>query len=204
MPVSQDLTLREMYTRRQMSSSSVAVEQKTFLTPRRFFGAWALFTFWLGLVPLVIAPAYYGFTKPSDFDSILQSLRKDGLVWAVRVGSASCSRRSVGVQSTTFGLNAENPDFKRTTSEVWNGTLERVYQATYVAHFAGSRRATVFTVYRSVGPNGEVSSGAWQNGSKPIVHYFLWSVLVGFLAVLFFEVVRLLSKKSSSVAKQPH
>jgi len=142
--------------------------------------------------------------QASDFDSILQSLRKDGLVWAVRVGSASCSRRSVGVQSTTFGLNAENPDFKRTTSEVWNGTLERVYQATYVAHFAGSRRATVFTVYRSVGPNGEVSSGAWQNGSKPIVHYFLWSVLVGFLAVLFFEVVRLLSKKSSRVAKQPH
>lgn len=179
-----------------MSTSSVTVEQKTFLTPRRFFGAWALFTFWLGLVPIVIAPAYYGFTKPSDFDPILQSLRREGLVWAVRVGSASCSSRRVGVQTTTFGLNAENHDFKRSAGEVWNGTLERAYQATYVAHFVGSRGATVFTVYRSVGPNGEVSSGAWQNGSKPIADYLLWSVLLGFIAVMFFEVVRLFRKKS--------
>jgi hypothetical protein len=88
----------------------------------------------------------------------------------VRVGSASCSRRGLGVQSTTFGLNAENPDFKRSATEVWNGTLERVYQATYVAHFAGSRGATVFTVYRNIGPNGEVSSGAWQNGQGGHTH----------------------------------
>ena len=77
-----------------MSPSSVTVEQKTFLTPRRFFGAWALFTFWLGLVPIVIAPAYYGLTKPSDFDAMLQSLRRDGLVWFFNlIVGAGFSRR---------------------------------------------------------------------------------------------------------------
>jgi hypothetical protein len=108
------------------------------------------------------------------------------------------------VQNTTFGLNAENPDFKRAASEVWNGALERVYQATYVAYFASSRGVSVFTVYRSIGPNGEVSSGACQNGSKPIADYLLWSVLLGLFAVVFFEVLRFLRHKSSSVAKQPH
>ena len=184
-----------------MSSFLVANEQKTFLTPRRLLGAWALFTFWLGIAPILIAPTYYAVAKPSDFDAILQSLRRDGLVWAVRVGSASCSSRGVGVQSTNFGLNADNPDFKRGAGDVWNGTLERVYQATYVGYFAG-RGFAVFSVCRALGPNGEVSSGVWQNGSKPIAHYFLWSVLVGFLAVVFFEVVRVLKKKSLSVAKQ--
>lgn len=179
-----------------MSSSSVSVEQRSLLRPRRLLGAWALFTFWLGLVPILLGSVYYAFTKPSDFDTILQTLRRDGLVWAVRVGSASCSRRTLGVQSVTFGLNAENPDFKQSASEVWNGTLERTSQATYLASFRGSRWATVFTVYSSVGPNGEVSSGVWLNGSKPIAHYLLWSVLLGLFAVVFFEVVRLLRKKS--------
>jgi hypothetical protein len=160
-------------------------------------GAWVLFTFWLGLVPIFLGPVYYGFTKPSDFDTILQTLRRDGLVWAVRVGSASCSKLGIGVLSSTFGLNAENPDFERGRIQVWDGRLERTYQATYLAYFRGSRWTTVFTVSRSVGPNGEVSLGVWQNGSKPIVHYLLWSVLAGLFAVVFFEVVSLLRKKFS-------
>ena len=177
-----------------MSSPSVPIEQRSLLNPRRFFGAWALFTFWLGLVPGVVAPTYYAFTKPSDFDATLQTLRKDGLVWAVRVGSASCSRRGVGVQTLTFGLNAENPDFNRSTRDVWNGSLERTHQATYLASFRDSHWPTVFTAFRSVTTNGEISSGAFQNGSKPIKRFALYSVLFGFAGVVFFEVVRLLRK----------
>jgi|SRR5271154_4136528 len=180
-----------------MSSLSVSVEQPNLLSPRRLLRAWVWFTCWLGLVPILIGPVYYGLTKPSDFDTTLQTLRRDGLVWAVRVGSASCSKLDIGMQSSTFGLNAENPDFERGKTQVWNGRLEQTYQATYLAYFRGSRWPAVFTVCRSTWPNGEISSGVWQNGPEPIAHYLLWSVLIGFFAVVFFEVVNRLRKKPS-------
>jgi hypothetical protein len=53
----------------------------------------------------------------------------------------------IGVQSSTFGLNAENPDFERGRTQVWDGRLERTYQATYLE--CDSNVTTDEAVYRS-------------------------------------------------------
>ena len=180
-----------------MSSSPVTVAQSSPFPWRRWVRAWAFLTFWLALLPGLVAATYYEFTKPSDFVPALQSLRADGLVWAVRVGSASCSRLGGGTQSTSFGVNAENPSFLQGRKSVWNRTLESTYEATYLAWFRGALSPTVFTLFRSVTPSGEISYGAWQNGSKPFAHYVLYCVLLGAVVVVFFEVVRALDKRKN-------
>jgi len=181
-----------------MSTFAVTAKQSSRLPWRRWLGAWALSTLWLGLFPVLVVTAYYGFTKPSDFAPTLQLLRAGGLVWAVRVGSASCSNIGIGVQNSSFGVNAENPGFKEGRSGVWNGNLHGTYQATYLAWFRSAHWPAVFTLFRSVRTNGEISFGAWQNGSKPIANYLLYCVLFGVVAVVFFEVVRVLDKRKKA------
>jgi hypothetical protein len=108
-------------------------------------GLWVAITLWIGLVPILIAAGYYAVKNPDDFDPALKPLRADSLIWSVRVGSTSCSRRTIGVGSTTFGVNAYNEDFDAGCSQVWNDSLHATYQATYLAWFRGAHSPTVFT-----------------------------------------------------------
>jgi hypothetical protein len=136
---------------------------------RRWTGSWVAITLWVGLVPVLIAAGYYAIKNPDDFDPSLKPLRADSLMWSVRVGSTSNSRRTIGVGSTTFGVNAYNEDFDAGCSQVWNGALHATYQATYLAWFRGAHSPTVFTAFRNVKPNGETIYGVRQNGAAPLI-----------------------------------
>ena len=160
---------------------------------RRWLISWALLTFWLGLMPLLVAAAYYGMRKSSDFDSALRLLPTGDLLWSLQVGSESYSR-GFGVQSSSFGVNAENPAFLQARSDVWSGTLLETHQATYLGWFRGPGPA-VFTVCRRMKPTGEISYGALRNGPKPIAKYLLYCASLGAFAVLFFEIVGVLKRK---------
>lgn len=151
--------------------------------------SWALVTFWLGLMGPLVAATCYGIKKPSDFDPALRLLPVDKFLWSARVGSASCGHSSGAIKDSFFGVNAENPGFEQARNEVWNGTLRETKQATYLAWLRSSHWPTVFTVYRRVRPNGEISYGAWQNGSKPIADYLLYCVTLGVVATVLVEVV---------------
>jgi hypothetical protein len=170
----------------------------------RWTGSWVIITLWVGLVPLLITAGYYAIKNPEDFDPALRPLRADSLIWSVRIGSTSYSRRAIGVGSSTFGVNAYNADFEVGQSQVWNGALQATYQATYLAWFRGAHSPTVLTVSRNVKPNGETVYGVRQNGSRPIINY-LWScALVGVVGVLFFEVLPVVKKKwKARASKEP-
>jgi hypothetical protein len=178
--------------------------QSTQIPWGRWTGSWVAITLWVGLVPVLIAAGYYAIKNPDDFDPALKPLRADGLRWSVRVGGTSCSRRTIGVGSTTFGVNAYNEDFDAGASQVWNGALNATYQATYLAWFRGTHSPTVFTVFRNVKPNGETIYGLGQNGARPIIKY-LWScALFGVVGVLFFEVLPVVKKKwKARASKEP-
>jgi hypothetical protein len=167
----------------------------------RWLSSWALLTFWLGLMPLLVVAAYYGMKKPSDFDPALRLLPADNLLWSARVGSESCSS-GVGIQSSSFGVNAENPAFQQARSEVWNGALSETHQATYLAWFRGSYWPAVFTVYRSVKPNGAISYGALRNGPKAIAKYLMYCGSLGAFAVMFFEIVGVLKRKGQTPSSE--
>jgi|ERR1700733_1844383 len=178
--------------------------QSTQIPWGRWTGSWLAITLWVGLVPVLIAAGYYAIKNRDDFDPALKPLRADSLIWSVRVGSTSCSRRTIGVGSTTFGVNAYNEDFDAGCSEVGNGPLHATYQATYLAWFRGTHSPTVFTVFRSVKPNGETIYGVRQNGAAPLIQY-LWScALVGVVSVLFFEALPVVKKKCKArSSKEP-
>lgn len=154
---------------------------------RRFFGVWALTSFWMAVGSLFLGAVYVASTRPFEFDTELEHLRREGLVWALQLGSVSCSKLS----TTQIGLNAENLDFEREQRQVWYGTLDRTYQGTYLAYFHGEHWPTVLTVVRSVGETGhQVSSAARQNGWKLIVHYLFFYVLMGFFGAVAIELFR--------------
>ena len=159
---------------------------------RRFLVSWAVWTFWLGLmIPLAVA-TYYGIKKPSDFDPALRQLRTHRLLWAVQVGSASCSSDMGIYTSSSFGVNAESPGFQQARGGVWSRRLRESHEATYLGWFRRAYWPTVFTLFRSVKPNGEVTYGAWENGSKPIAHYLFYCVIIGLVAMVIVEVTRFL------------
>jgi len=184
-----------------MSASMEREGPRGRLSWRRWLLSWALLTFWLGLLVPLVAATYYGIKKPSDFDPALRSLRTGNVVWAVRVGSASCSN-DMGVQtSSSFGVNAENPGFQQDRNRVWSGDLHESHLATYLAWVRGAHWPVVFTLCRSVKPNGEISEisyGAWQNGSKPIARYLSYCVSAGLAAMVFLEVARVLQNRKKS------
>jgi hypothetical protein len=171
---------------------------------RRWTGSWVAITLWVGLVPVLIAAGYYAIKNPDDFDPALKPLRADSLMWSVRVGSTSNFRRTIGVGSTTFGVNAYNEDFDAGCSQVWNGALHATYQGTYLAWFRGAHSPTVFTVFRNVKPNGETIYGVRQNGAAPLINY-LWScALVGVVGVLFVEFLPVVKKRwKARSSKEP-
>ena len=150
---------------------------------RRFIGAWAWATLLLGVGSACLAVLYVGSTTQFEFDSELERLRSNGLVWALRVGSASCST----ISTTQIGINAENPEFEREQRRVRYGSLDRAYQGTYLAYFQGEHWPTVLTCVLTVGENGQVSATARQNGWKLIGHYLLFFMLVGFSGVIAVE-----------------
>jgi hypothetical protein len=162
-----------------MPGATKETDEKHVRSPwRRWLLSWALLTFWIGLMPLLIAASYFGIKKSSDFDPALRLLRGDDLLWSAQVGSESRSS-SVGIQSSRFGVNAENPALQQARSEVWNGTLRETRQATYLGWFRHTYWPSVFTVYRSVTPNSGISYGAFRNGSKPIAAYLFYCILLG-------------------------
>jgi hypothetical protein len=170
----------------------------------RWAGAWIGITFWLGFAPVLIAAGYYAIKNPSDFDPALKLIRANDLVWTVRIGSTSYSRRAIGVGSLMFGVNAYNPDYSAGQSQVWNGALYGAYQATYLAWFRGAHSPTVFTVSRNVKPDGEALYGVWRNGSRPIIEYLWFCVLGGVVGVLLFEVLQIVKKRwKARVADEP-
>jgi hypothetical protein len=150
---------------------------------RRFMGAWAIATLLLGGGSAVMSVLYVASSQQFEFDSELESLRKDGLVWALRLGTVTCSQ----FITTQIGINAENPDFEHEQRQVQDGTLQRTYQGTYLAYLRGEHWPKVLTLVRSVGENGQTSSVVRQNGWKLIVHYLGFSLLVGFLTAFSVE-----------------
>jgi hypothetical protein len=178
--------------------------QPTQIPWGRWTGSWVAITLWVGLVPVLIAAGYYTIKNPDDFDPALKPLRADRLSWSLRVGSTSCSRRTIGVGGTAFGVNAYNEDFDAGCRQVWNGALHAKYQATYLAWFRGTHSPTVFTVFRNVKPNGQTMYGLGQNGTRPIIKY-LWScALVGVVSVLFFEFLPVVKEKwKARASKEP-
>src|SRR6266568_7314098 len=121
----------------------------------RWSRTWVVITLFVGLVPILIAAGYYTIKSPNNFDPALRPLRADTSLWAVRIGSTSCSRRTNGVGSLTFGANAYNADFDAAQGQVWNGALQATYQATYLAWSRGTLSPTVFTVFRALSENLE-------------------------------------------------
>ncbi len=161
----------------------------------RWSRTWVVITLFVGLVPILIAAGYYTIKSPNNFDPALRPLRADTSLWAVRIGSTSCSGRTNGVGCLTFGANAYNADFDAAQGQVWNGALQATYQATYLAWSRGTLSPTVFTVFRNVKPNGETMYGVRQNGARPIINYLWSSALVGVVGVLLFEVLPIVKKR---------
>jgi hypothetical protein len=163
---------------------------------QRWLRSWLIFALWLGLMPVVVTATYYLVKKPSDFEPGLKLLQPDKPVWALRVGSASCERPNLSINSASFGVNADNPSFDRARSEVWNRDLYGTYQATYVGWFRGAVLPEVFTVSRNLTRRGDVSYGTWRNGRKPIANYLFLILIVGTFATFIVEVIGVFQKKS--------
>lgn len=155
-------------------------------------------TLWLGLTPVVLTAAYYAAKKTSDFDPALKPLQTEKLIRALRVGSASCERPGLSINSTDFGVNADNPSFDRSLADVWDGLLYGTYQATYIGWFRGAHMPEVFTVSRSLARSGEISYSVWRNGPRPIANYLFWISLFGAFLIFFFEVVGIFQKKKKA------
>jgi hypothetical protein len=184
-----------------MTDPTIETRGKTVQPPwRRLLLSWAFLTFWLGLMVPLVSGIYYGITKPIDFDPTLNQLRTDRLALAVRVGTASCSN-DMGIQkSSFFGVNGDNANFDLARGAVWNGTLHEAHLATYVAWCRGAHLPTVFTICRTVKPDGETTYGASENGLKPIVRYLLYCSVLGGVALIFLEVVSIVDKRKKSRA----
>jgi len=139
-------------------------------------------------MPVFVTAAYYAVSNPSDFDPALKLQHSEKLVWALRVGSESCERPNLSINSTSFGVNTDNPSFERNRSNVWDGDLYGVYQATYVGWFRGGVLPEVFTASRNLTRTGDVSYDTWRNGFKPVVRYFFLVIGAAAFFVAFFEV----------------
>ncbi len=174
---------------------------QTDLKPRnlpRWFKSWIILTLWLSLMPILIAVVYGYLRGSSDFDPILRSLRSRDMVWAVKIGRASCYRPDAAVYSSNFGINAVNSEFDQSRAAVWNGTLSSAYQATYLGWFRGARLPTVFSVLRRVSEHGDVSHAVYWNGRKPLAHYITYCILLGAAGILFFEIASRAKKQRTS------
>ena len=164
---------------------------------RQWVLSWLFSSFWLGLMPPILAVTYYAIRSPANMDPALAQLRLVNLAGALQVGAESCSV-GVGVGCSNLGLNAENAGFDKARDDLWRGTLHRTQGATYLAWFRGDFWPEVLTTFRNVKPDGQISFGEMRNGREPIVWYLFFCVMVGGGASIFFKGVRFLKARKAS------
>jgi len=166
-----------------------------------------LFFAWCGVVPLLLIASYYALTTHTDFDPALSQLRTitpsgTSLAWAIRIGSASTHRRTIGWVSTSVGFNVDDAQSKQHHVQVTTGTeLDSTCQATYLAMFHGSAFPVVMTAFRDVARNGHVAYDVEINGLRPLRFYLLFMAASSIGAVLFFEIVRGAEKRKKQRAE---
>ena len=151
---------------------------------------------WCGITPLLLAIGYYALTAHTDFDTLISELHRDTsqpMVWAVRVGSASSYQGSIGIVSSSFGFNADDPApaIKLPTEAEITGR----YKATYLAKFRGSTFPTVLTAHRVATSNGGAFYATQVNGLRPVWSYLEFLAVFAVIGVLFFESVAYSKRK---------
>lgn len=162
---------------------------------RRWIRTMFLFFAWCGVIPLLLIASYYALTTQTDFDPALSQLRTitpsgTSLAWAIRIGSASSHRRTIGFVSTSVGFNVDDAQSQQHRIRVTAGSeLDSTYQATYLASFRGSAFPVVMTAFRDVAWDGRVSYDVEINGLRPLRSYLLFLVASSIGGVVFFEIV---------------
>lgn len=140
---------------------------------------------WLGLLPPVVAMAYYALNKDSGFDAALKSrcLSTGNCLWTVRVGGTSSYKSGISFHSTSFGLNGEDKKSPERAQRLANGEISGAHQATYVVFLQGTLFPKVICVFRDVAPDRTNLYEIEDLGSGPIGFYVLYIVL-GSLGIL--------------------
>lgn len=163
---------------------------------RRWMNFWVLITTWMGVLPLLFVASYYRIADSEQFSPALVSLRKEKLVFAIRVGGAAYRRLSIGYYSAAVGANAGNPVFDEGKIEVSNGSLASTYQGTYLTWFRGSRFPVVLTLAQKVSTDGAIAYSVHMNGTGPIMRYISYCLLAGAGATVFLGTIGIRGKKT--------
>jgi hypothetical protein len=162
--------------------------------------SWLFFTLCFALAPILLSTTYYAIAVPSDFGSALGQLRGNDLRRLLRIGTQSSSSSDAGFVSWNFGVNAEDPTFKRGIAEIKDGTLREVRQATYLGWFGDSRWPMIFTLVRSVRSDGEIIFTTGTRQKAPILSDLGFCALSTAVGLLGMNVLNGLNKRKKKAA----
>jgi len=166
---------------------------------RRWLRMLLLVFVFVAVVPPVLVAAYFKWGNVTDFEPALtqaSARSEQTLVWAVRIGSQSVERNSIGWSTNSIGINADGTEAQRHRLQVTDvGTLQATYQATYLARFHGTWFPVVATVFRDVTPEGKVSNSVELNGLSPLKSYSIFILTSSVFLFAFFELIHLFENR---------